>query len=136
MFEYPVQVSPHLTDYAGVVWHGAYLRWLEEARLQALQEVGLNYADLVALGCDLPVVQLDLKYLRSLTMGQAGLVRSQILRREKVRLIWRQVVYTQNPEQVALEALVTLVPLDRTRKKVMRQLPAAFETKILSLLSP
>ena len=35
-FEYPVRVQPHHTDYAGVVWHGAYIAWMEEARIRML----------------------------------------------------------------------------------------------------
>jgi len=33
-FEYPVRVQPHHTDYAGLVWHGSYIAWMEEARSQ------------------------------------------------------------------------------------------------------
>jgi acyl-CoA thioesterase FadM len=54
--EYPVIVQPHHTDYAGVVWHGTYLAWMEEARVAALRTVGVEFADLVAMGCDLPVI--------------------------------------------------------------------------------
>ncbi|MCZ0899091.1 acyl-CoA thioesterase, partial [Microcoleus sp. HI-ES] len=32
-FEYLVRVYPHHTDYSGVVWHGTYLAWREEARV-------------------------------------------------------------------------------------------------------
>ena len=34
-FEYPVRAQPHHTDYAGIVWHGTYLTWMEEARVGA-----------------------------------------------------------------------------------------------------
>ena len=33
-FEYPVKAQPHHTDYAGIVWHGTYLTWMEEARVE------------------------------------------------------------------------------------------------------
>ena len=35
-FEYPVKAQPHHTDYAGIVWHGTYLTWMEEARVEYL----------------------------------------------------------------------------------------------------
>ncbi|HBY76317.1 MAG TPA: acyl-CoA thioesterase, partial [Cyanobacteria bacterium UBA11148] len=60
-FEYPVRVHPHHTDYAGVVWHGTYITWMEEARVECLRSIGIDYADLVALGCELPVVELSLR---------------------------------------------------------------------------
>ncbi|MEC4985533.1 MAG: hypothetical protein SAJ37_12075 [Oscillatoria sp. PMC 1068.18] len=30
-YEYPIKVQPHHTDYAGIVWHGSYLTWMEAA---------------------------------------------------------------------------------------------------------
>ena len=30
------RVLPQHTDHAGVLWHGAYVAWLEEARVEAL----------------------------------------------------------------------------------------------------
>ena len=61
-FEYPITVYPHHTDYAGVVWHGHYIQWLEEARVACLQSIGLDYAELVRLGCELPVLELTTRY--------------------------------------------------------------------------
>lgn len=63
-FEYPVRVQPHHTDYAGVVWHGSYIVWMEEARVECLRAIGIDYAHLVALGCELPVVELSVRYHR------------------------------------------------------------------------
>ena len=37
------RVLPQHTDHAGVMWHGAYVAWLEEARVEALARVGLPY---------------------------------------------------------------------------------------------
>lgn len=34
------------TDAYGVVWHGAYLRWLEAARVELCEAMGLNLIDL------------------------------------------------------------------------------------------
>ena len=61
-FEYVVRAQPHHTDYAGIVWHGSYLAWMEEARVECLRSIGIEFADLVALGCDLPVVELSIRY--------------------------------------------------------------------------
>lgn len=125
---YHVRVAPHLTDYAGVVWHGSYLRWLEEARIDALRQAGLEYTALVGLGCDLPVLKLELNYCRALRMGDLGLIKSRIVRRDRVRMIWEQNIYILQADQkttgrVAVEARITLVPVDMDKKKILRQLP-------------
>ena len=49
-------VLPQHTDHAGVMWHGSYFNFLEEARIDALNQVGISYADLSKKGFEIPVV--------------------------------------------------------------------------------
>jgi acyl-CoA thioester hydrolase len=123
-FDYSLRVQPHHTDYAGVVWHGSYVRWMEEARIDALQSVGIDYADLVAMGCDLPVIELSLNYHKALRMGDMALVQSQMLQLDKVRWIWSQNITLQSaPNTLCVEGRVVLVALDTQNRRVMRSLP-------------
>jgi acyl-CoA thioester hydrolase len=48
----------------GVVYHTHYLDWFEEARTEALRDVGLPYADLERDGLMMPVVDLSVRYLK------------------------------------------------------------------------
>lgn len=139
---YAVRVEPHLTDYAGVVWHGSYLRWLEEARIDALRQSGIEYANLVGLGCDLPVLRLEISYCRSLRMGDLAVVRSRITRRDRVRVIWEQNIYRRQEMDrsmddqlgdVAVKSQVTIVPVDMKKQQIMRHLPPELEEIFLRI---
>jgi acyl-CoA thioester hydrolase len=44
------------------MWHGAYVAWLEEGRVEALARVGLDYAELSSRGLEMPVVSLGIDY--------------------------------------------------------------------------
>ena len=46
---------PQHTDHAGVLWHGYYLNWLEEARIDALSKVGIKYIDLIKMDTKCPL---------------------------------------------------------------------------------
>lgn len=133
-FDYRVEVYPHHTDYAGVTWHGAYLMWMEEARVAYLRAAGVSFAELVGLGCDLPVVELSMRYHRSLGLGMVVLVKTRLNRRERVRLIWDQQIQSLDGHDVYVSAQVTLVAVDPVKKKVLRQLPSPV-AKILAGLS-
>ena len=50
------------SDLLGVVWHGHYVAYLEDARQALGALVGLGYADIVKEGYIAPVVELSLKY--------------------------------------------------------------------------
>ena len=60
------RVLPQHTDHAGVMWHGSYVAWLEEARVEALVAAGLSYAEMTTLGVEMPVVSLKINYRQAL----------------------------------------------------------------------
>lgn len=132
-FEYPVIVQPHHTDYAGIVWHGTYLAWMEEARVAALRSVGVEFADLVAMGCDLPVVDLHLAYRQAVKMGQHVCVRSRLEPMTGIRLIWTQNVCALDTDLCYVAGRVVNVPIDRHKHKILRKLPPELEAAIAHL---
>ncbi len=129
------RVLPQHTDHAGVMWHGAYLAWLEEARVEALAAVGLAYSALSARGLELPVVSLAIDYRRPLRHGDEVVVWSEAETPRGARLPWRSRFET--PEGgVAAEARVELVALERRedRQRVLRRLPADLQRAVQALV--
>ncbi|MFM7470900.1 MAG: acyl-CoA thioesterase [Nodosilinea sp.] len=122
-FEYGLTVQPHHTDYAGIVWHGTYIAWMEEARIAYLQERGMNFADWVRAGVDLPVVDLCLRYRQSLTLGQQALVRTRLEPFRGVRLVWHYDIQRVDTGITCLEGRVTLATVDLNSRRVLRRLP-------------
>ena len=70
-------VLPQHTDHAGVMWHGCYFNFLEEARIDALNKVGNSYSDLSKLGFEIPVTSAQIKYKISFVHGEKILLISQ-----------------------------------------------------------
>lgn len=131
-FEYLVRVYPHHTDYSGAVWHGTYLAWMEEARVESLRSLGIEYADWVAQGLELPV-ELSLRYHRAVQMGQAVAVRTRMTAGDGVRLVWDYEIRSADGEELYVTALVTLVGVDREKGKIIRQLPLVLKEALAKL---
>lgn len=132
-FEYPVRVQPHHTDYAGIAWHGVYLAWMEEARVECLRSIGIEFADLVVLGCDLPVVELSIRYHRSIQLGMTAIVKTRMTEVTGVRINWDYAIVSTDGQQLYTTAKVTLVALDRERGSIMRQLPASVKDALAKI---
>jgi acyl-CoA thioester hydrolase len=132
-FEYLVRVYPHHTDYSGAVWHGTYLTWMEEARVESLRSLGIEYAEWVAQGVELPVVELSLRYHRSVQMGQSVAVRTRMAATEGVRLLWDYEIRSPDAQELYVTAQVTLVGVDRDKGKIIRQLPPALKEALTRL---
>lgn len=132
-FEYSVRAQPHHTDYAGNVWHGSYIAWMEEARVECLRSIGIEFADLVALGCDLPVVELSVRYHRPIQLGTTAVVKTRMADVSGVRINWDYQIQSLGGQELYVTARVTLVAVDREKGKIMRQLPAAMEDALARL---
>jgi acyl-CoA thioester hydrolase len=132
-FEYPVITYPHDTDYAGNAWHGTYITWMEEARVACLRSIGIEFADLVALGCDLPVVELALRYHQSVRMGMGAIVKTRMTEISGVRINWDYQIQSTDAQVLFVTARVTLVAVDREKGKIMRQLPASVKAALIKL---
>lgn len=132
-FDYPVRVHPHHTDCAGIVWHGSYIAWMEEARIESLRSIGIDYVDLVAIGCELPVIELSIRYHRSLRLGMTAVVRACLRGIEKVRIQWDYQIQSADAKITYVTAQVTLVAIDREQGKIMRQLPPLLKDALLKL---
>jgi len=130
------RVLPQHTDHAGVMWHGAYLAWLEEARVEALAQVGLDYSDLSARGLELPVVSLAIQYHQALLHGDRVRLESAVLPRRGLRLPWSSRFVTASGVPAA-EARVELVLVDLSagpdQRRLLRRLPPDLEAALKTL---
>lgn len=59
-----IEVRYAETDMMGIVYHGSYLPWLEVARTALLAKEGIPYRNLEAAGFFLPVIEVNLRYLK------------------------------------------------------------------------
>jgi acyl-CoA thioester hydrolase len=132
-FEYPVRAQPHHTDYAGVVWHGSYIAWMEEARIECFRSLGMDYADMVAMGCELPVVDLSIRYHRPVRMGMPVVIKTRISSMKGVRINWDYRIQSPDDQDLFVTAQVTLVAVDQEKGKIMRRLPADVQAVLTKL---
>lgn len=85
MKPYIRNVNYYETDQMHVVHHSNYARYMEEARLFFMEQIGLSYDKLEEMGIIIPVLELHDYYTSALTYGDTFEVRAQIVRLTPVR---------------------------------------------------
>ena len=123
------RVLPQHTDHAGVMWHGAYVAWLEEARVEALAAAGLSYSAMAGMGLEMPVVSMTVAYRRSIRHGDQIVLESQCGSQSGVRWPWRSRFVLDG--QVMADARVELVIVGDGR--LLRQPPDAIRPALNAL---
>lgn len=77
--EIDVEVSFHDVDMVGVVWHGHYLRYLENARWALMNSLDYGFDRMVAAGYVWPIVELQTKYVSPARFGDRLRVRASLV---------------------------------------------------------
>jgi acyl-CoA thioester hydrolase len=74
-----LEVRFHDVDMVGVVWHGHYLRYLENARWALMDQIGYGLERMVESGYAWPIVELHTKYIRPSRFGDRLRVRASLV---------------------------------------------------------
>ncbi|NLP34962.1 MAG: acyl-CoA thioesterase [Clostridiales bacterium] len=75
---YKHKVQYYETDQMGVVHHSNYIRWFEEARLDFLTQIGLEYAEMEREDCLSPVVSISCNYKNSTKFGDTVYIYTKL----------------------------------------------------------
>ncbi len=106
------------------MWHGAYLSWLEEGRVDALASAGLPYDRFSKDGFEMPVVFLEIKYLSALNHGDEVILESWPMAQKGIRWPW-YTKFWRHDGTLSAEAKVDLVLVSRKNGSVYRPLRKA-----------
>lgn len=77
--EIDLRVEFYDVDSMNIVWHGNYVRYMEQARCALLDLVGYNYNDMKASGYAWPVVDIQVKYIKPLAFRQRFRMRATLV---------------------------------------------------------
>ena len=87
MKEYIHKVNYYETDKMGVTHHSNYIRWMEEARIDFLEQIGYGYDKLEADGIISPVIGIDCDYKMTTTFSDVISIIVSVKEFKGVRLI-------------------------------------------------
>ena len=116
------KVLPQHTDHAGVVWHGTYLNWLEESRIDSLGKAGIRYIELLNRGFEMPVYKIEIKYLLPIMIGEEIIVKSYFITNKGPRIHVNS-TFTNINNKIHTVASIDIVLINKETFKVVRRIP-------------
>jgi acyl-CoA thioester hydrolase len=84
--EIEVKVRFSEVDSMGIIWHGAYVKYFEDAREAFGKEFGLGYLFIHSHGFYAPLVELNLKYKQPLKYDDIMLVKITYIPTEAAKI--------------------------------------------------
>ncbi len=132
--EIEVEVPFHDVDLAQVVWHGHYLKYLENARWALMDRLDCGLEAMIGSGFGWPVVDLEVRYLRFSRYGDRLRVRAALVDWENRLTIVYLVTDTVTGERVA-RAQTRQVAVDGTTGTLQLTSPPEFVARIGAALA-
>jgi len=93
-------VAFHDIDIVGVMWHGHYLKYLENARWALMDRIGFGFEAMTASGFAWPIVEMHVKYVHAARLGDELRVRASLVEWEN-RLAFNYLVLRADGERLA-----------------------------------
>ena len=118
----PVRVYYQDTDAGGMVYHAQYLSFMERARTELLNSLGIDLAALAeSRGVQFMVHELAVKYHRGARLNELLSVSAEVVKIGRASLVFRQVV--QRGDERLVEAEVGVAIVERSRMRPARLPP-------------
>ena len=117
-FSIKINVRYCETDQMGLVHHGSYINYFEEARISWISNLGFSYSEMEKSGIILPVSKLNVSYLRPAYFDDELVVNVELAELPTSRLIFNYTI--KNKDEVVVTGTTVLAFLNKETKKPVR----------------
>ena len=84
--EFEREINYYELDGMNVVHHSNYIRYMEEARIHLLDEIGLPYKKIEDNGIMIPVLEVNYKYKNPARFGNTIVIKASISKFDGIKL--------------------------------------------------
>ncbi len=103
-------------DALGIVWHGNYVKYLEDGRESFGRHFSLGYTDVYAAGLLTPVVKMEIDYKQQVHYGETLLIETTHVDVPAAKIVFNYRILRESDGEVVLTASTTQVFLNTEGK--------------------
>jgi len=100
-------------DSMAVVWHGNYVKYLEDGREAFGKQYGLGYLDVYRHSIMTPVVELALNYKTYLNYGDDIVIETELVDSQAAKIIFKYRIFRKSDHSLVLTARSVQVFVDK-----------------------
>ena len=126
--EYNIKPSFYDLDPMGVVWHGNYIKFMEQAREAMLEIIDYNYDIMTSKGVMWPIVKLEIKYINSIKLNQKVRIHTAIT--EYLNGMRVEYTFYDENNKIISKSSTLQMPIDSETRKGFLNSPKDFIERI------
>lgn len=126
--EYSRRLNYYETDQMGIIHHSNYIRLFEEARLDMMKKVGLDYRTLEEMGIIIPVTFAECRYLVPLRFDDEVIIHTRMTKYDGIKMEVSYEAYKTDTGKLCTTGKTGHCFLDKELKpiRMKRQYPELF----------
>lgn len=101
MENYVHKVQYYETDQMGITHHSNYIRWMEEARVDYMEKIGIGYDKMEQMGVSSPVIGVNCEYKHTTTFPDEIEITLQVKSYNGIKLVLGYEMYHAKTKQLA-----------------------------------
>lgn len=126
MHSIKVKIYYEDTDAGGVVYHANYLKYLERARTEFLNDIGISVSKYHREGILFVVTHIDIHYKKPALLGDTLEVSSEVIELKKVSMTIKNEI--KRGQDIIATAMVTVACVSKDLK--LQRLPKELEVRL------
>lgn len=128
-----IEVQFYDVDAMRVVWHGNYVKYIEDARCRLLRMFDYDYNDMEESGYLWPIVDMRIKYVKSAEFGDKIRVEATLVEYEtRLKISYR--IFNAKTNQVLTKAYTVQVAVSMENNEMEFESPEILKKKLAPFL--
>ena len=106
-------------DSMGIVWHGNYVKYIEEGRESFGKKYGISYLDIYSNDVMAPVVNMNIDFKKQVQYGDILIVETEFIESPAAKIIFKFRIYRKSDNELVATAESTQVFIDLNREMIL-----------------
>ena len=121
----PMHITPyerraqyHETDQMGIIHHSNYVKWMEEARINLMDQIGLSYKQMEEMEIISPVLSIEVNYRSMVHFDDIVVIEPRLVKSDGIRMEIEYNMYDKNTGEIRCPAKSSHCFLNRSGKPI------------------
>jgi acyl-CoA thioester hydrolase len=106
-------------DSMGIVWHGNYVKYIEEGRESFGKRYGISYLDIYAHNVMAPVVNMNIDFKKQVQYGDILIVETEYVDQDAAKIVFHFNIFRKSDNELVVTADSTQVFIDLNREMLL-----------------
>lgn len=118
IYPYEHHAKYYETDQMGIIHHSNYVKWMEEARMNLMDQLGLSYKQMEEMEIISPVISISVNYISMVHFDDTIVIETHITKYNGVKMELEYVMYDKESGEKRATAKSSHCFLTRTGRPI------------------